>query len=229
MLALMKKALSSSPKMYWGSLFQALIGDISQKHILLDLSDKNAQSGIEALNAAGRIRDFSGDYLHINENNYGGAKSNMYVSEDVIQNYQIGSDGVITKTVTINYKNPYPPSDCNLERGGLCLNAILRDVVRVYVPKGSQIVSSQGTETKLITYDELGKTVFEGFLTVPPKGIAKYTLIYTLPFKLANSSPLPGLYQKQPGTDRISYTIQINGHQIDQFPLITDKQIVLRP
>lgn len=229
MLALMKKALSSSPKLYWNQLFQVLIGDISQKHVLFDIFNGDAQNGIEAVNAAGRIKDFNGDYLHINESNFGGAKSNMYIQEDVAQNYQISPDGIITKTITINYRNPYPPSDCNLERGGLCLNAILRDVVRVYVPKGSQLISSRGSEVKLNTYDELGKTVYEGFLTVPPLGIAKYTLTYTLPFKLASSSILPALYQKQPGTDKIQYTILLNNHQIDQFPLIADKQINIKP
>ena len=70
---------------------------------------------------------FTGDYFNINEANFGGAKSNMFVSETVTQDYVLQSDGSIVKTVTVNYKNPYPPSDCNLERGNLCLNAVLRD------------------------------------------------------------------------------------------------------
>ena len=79
------------------------------------------------------------------------------------------SDGTVTKTVTVNYKNPYPPSDCNLARGNLCLNAVLRDWFRIYVPKGSQLISDSGSEVKMTSYEDLGKTVFEGFLTVRPK------------------------------------------------------------
>lgn len=227
--AIMEKALKSSPKLYWGPLFQDVFNQINEKHVLFYLYDKDAQSGMEALNAAGRIKTFDGDYLHINDTNFGGQKSNMYVKENVEQNYEIKSDGTIIKTININYKNPYPPSDCNLERGNLCLNAILRDWLRIYVPKGSEIISSQGSEVKVTSYEELGKTVFDGFLTVRPLGTAKFTISYSLPFKLSKNSPLPLLIQKQPGTYNNQYIIKLNGKQIEKFPLLTDKEIKLNP
>lgn len=227
--AIMEKALKSSPKVYWGPLFQDIFNQINEKHVLFYLYDKDAQSGIEALNAAGRIKTFDGDYLHINEANFGGQKSNMYIKESVEQNYEIKSDGVVVKTITINYKNPYPPSDCNLERGNLCLNAILRDWLRIYVPKGSEIISSQGSEVKVTSYEELGKTVFDGFLTVRPLGTANFTISYRLPFKLNKGSPLPLLIQKQPGTYDNQYIIRLNGRQMEKFPLLIDKEIKLNP
>lgn len=229
MFAIMNKALSSSPKMYWGPLFQAMLTNTTQKHILFDLYNPDAQRGLAALNATGQIKAFDGDYLHINDANYGGAKSNQFTTEAVTENYDIKSDGTITKTVTINYKNPFPPSDCNLERGGLCLNAILRNLLRIYVPKGSQLISSQGSEVKMMTYDELGKTVFEGFLTVRPQGAATFTITYQLPFKLAKNSPLPALIQKQPGTYATDYIINVNGHKQMEFPLDQDKTIKINP
>jgi len=229
MLAIMNKAFSSSPKLYWGPLFQAMLNNVGQKHILFYVFNSDAQSGIEALNAGGKIRSFDGDYLHINDANFGGAKSNLYITQTVDQNYQIQSDNSIVKTVTINYKNPFPPSDCNLERGGLCLNALQRDVVRMYVPQGSQLVSSDGSQVKLLTYDELGKTVFEGFVTVRPQGAATYTVSYKLPFKLGSGSSLPALYQKQPGTNNIQYTVSVNGRKVQSFPLQQDQTIKLTP
>jgi len=225
--ALMSKALSSSPKIYWGPLFQALIADTNQKHILFYLFDKDAQSGIEALNAAGRIKNFDGDYLHINQTSFSGAKVNIFLEEEVENNYDIKSDGTITKTVVIHYKNPHPPSDCNLERGGLCLNAEYRDWFRIYAPKGSQLVESKGSQVKMTTYEDLGKTVFDGFLTVRPQGIATLSVTYTLPFKLTSNSPLPVLIQKQPGTGGNKYTININGKTKDSFELLTDKNLTL--
>ena len=227
MLAIMNKAFSSSPKLYWGPLFQAIITDTAQKHILFDIYNADAQQGVEALNAGGRVRSFDGDYLHINEANFGGAKSNLYVTETVDQNYQVNSDGTISKTVKVTYKNPYPPSDCSLLTGGLCLNAVLRDWIRFYVPKGSQLTSNVGSEVKMTSYEELGKTVFEGFLTVRPQGAAIISVTYTLPFKLAHGSPLPAMYQKQPGTNANVYTVSVNGNQVQQFPLDTDKTIKL--
>src|ERR1035437_8962513 len=197
MFAIMTKAFSSSPKLYWGPLFQTMLNEMNQKHILFSMNDTQAQAGFEGLNAAGRIVPFEGDYLHINEANFGGAKSNMFVSEAVTQDYSLQGDGSIVKTVTVDYKNPYPPSDCNLERGNLCLNAVLRDWVRVYVPKGSQLISNSGSEVKMTAYEDLGKTVFDGFLTVRPQGVAKLTISYKLPFKLAANSLLPLMVQKQ--------------------------------
>ncbi|MDP2586086.1 MAG: DUF4012 domain-containing protein, partial [Candidatus Levybacteria bacterium] len=225
--AIMEKALKSSPKLYWGPLFQDMLTQVQQKHIMFDIYNKDAQSGIEALNAAGRIRSFEGDYLHINQANFGGAKSNLFVTEAVTQNYELSSDKTITKKITINYKNTHAPSDCNLERGNLCINAILRDWIRIYVPLGSKLVDSRGSEVKMITYDELGKTVFEGFLTVRPKGVAVLSLSYTLPFKVKDGT-LPLLIQKQPGTGGNEYTIQVNGSKIDNFKLLTDKETKIK-
>lgn len=227
LFSIMEKALKSSPKLYWGLLFQDMLAQVQQKHILFDIYNKDAQSGIEALNAAGRIRSFEGDYLHINEANFGGAKSNLFVSEAVNQNYKVAGDGVITKEITINYKNPHAPSDCNLERGNLCINAILRNWVRVYVPLGSKLVDSKGSEVKMTTYDELGKTVFEGFLTIRPMGAATLSLTYALPFKVKDGS-LPLLIQKQPGTSGNDYTLQVNGSKVDNFPLLTDKETTIK-
>lgn len=225
--AIMDKALKSSPKLYWGPLFQDMLTQVGEKHVLFYLYNKDAQSGIEALNAAGRIRSYEGDYLHINESNFGGAKSNLFVKENVNQDYDVAGDGIITKKITINYKNPHAPSDCNLERGNLCLNAVLRDWIRIYVPKGSKLVDFKGSEVKMISYDELEKTVFEGFVTVRPKGSATFTLSYTLPFKVKDGM-LPLMIQKQPGTNANEYTIKVKGQQINKFPLLTDKEISIK-
>lgn len=228
LVALMNKALSSSPKVYWGPLFQTMLGQINQKHIQIYLYNKDAQAGVEALNAAGKVKPFDGDYLHVNDTNFGGQKSNLFTDQEVMQNYEVQKDGTILKTVTINYKNTFPPSDCNLERGGLCLNAELRNWVRLYVPKGSEVVSSKGSQVEVTTYDELGKTVIDGFMTVRPLGKATYTVTYKLPFTLKDRSPLPLLIQKQGGKEGFPYEIEINGKKKEKFDLFSDKELTLK-
>jgi len=104
MYAIMTKAFSSSQKLYWGPLFQTMLSEMNQKHVLFYMDDANAQAGFEGLDAAGRVMPFQGDYFMMNEANFGGAKSNMFVSEDVTQDYNIQSDGSIVKTVTVNNK-----------------------------------------------------------------------------------------------------------------------------
>lgn len=226
--AIMVKALSSSPKLYWGPLFQSIIAQTNQKNVLFDLYDEKAQEGIIALNAAGRIKAFDGDYLHINESNFSGAKVNIFMQEAVDTNYEVASDGTVTKTVTIHYKNPYPPSNCSLESGGLCLNAEYRDWVRLYVPKGSELVDNKGSQVKMTTYEDLGKTVFDGFIKVRPQGVGTLTVTYKLPFKVKSGSPLPVLIQKQPGATDNDYQIMVNGKTVDQFKLNTDKELEVK-
>jgi hypothetical protein len=228
MYAIMDKAFKSSPKQYWGPLMQTMFSEIAQKHILFSLENKDAMKGLSAVNATGEIKDFDGDYFHLNEANFGGAKSNLFVDQNVEQEYTVNGNGVITKKITVNYKNPFKPSNCNLEaENSLCLNAPWRNWFRVYVPKGSKLKDASGSEVKMTTYEEFGKTVFEGFLTVRPLGVAKLTLEYTLPFKLEKGSPLPFLIQKQPGTAGDEYAIKVNGKQKAKFILEEDKTLDL--
>lgn len=225
---IMQKALGVSPGQYWGRLFQMGISEIQQKHILVYMHDGAAQKGVEAFNMAGKIKDYNGDYLHINDTNLAGAKSNMFVTETVKQEIQVDKDGSVTKTITIDYKNPAPASDCGLESGGLCLNGLLRNWLRVYVPKGSQLVDFKGSEMEAVAKEDLGKTVFEGFLTVRPLANAEVVVKYKLPFKAEKGKEYNILIQKQPGTDGNEYTVLLNGRQIDKFPLKTDKEIKFR-
>ncbi len=227
MLAIMNKALSSSPGQYWGPLFQQFVIDAQEKHILFYVFNEDAQKGLEALNWAGRIRMFDGDYLHINDVNLGGAKSNLFISQSVEMDYTIEDDGQIKKKITIEYRNPRPHSDCDLESGALCLNATLGNFQRVYVPKGAKLANVKGSQVDVETKEELGKTYFESFLTVPPLGKAEISYEYILPFKLHEDSVLPVMLQKQPGVELIKYEISVNGEKVEEFDLRGDKILEL--
>ena len=220
--ATMQKSLQSSPKLYWGPLFQTAIKDAAEKHIIFSLENKDAQKGIDALSWAGRIKPFEGDYLSVNDANFGGAKSNMYIKNSMKIEYKVDSNGGIVKTVSLEYRNPQKHSDCNLESGGLCLNAVLRDFQRIYVPEGSTLVSSRGSQVKVETKKDLGKTYFESFFTVNPLGKASMIYTYKLPFKVTDGK-LPVLIQKQPGVELVATEVFVNGKKISEFDLREDK------
>ncbi len=242
---LMQKALGVSPSQYWGKLFQMLITEINQKHVLAYFHDENAQKAVESFNMAGRIMTASEtatllkyeeekgwDYLHINNSNMAGAKANMFVSEKVTKDTSVSGDTATTK-LTIEYKNPYPGSDCGLESGGLCLNAPLRNWVRVYVPTGSKLTESKGAQSSkdnkpvpMDSYEDLGKTVFEGFLIVNPMGTARLDLTYTSPIK-STDGKYHLLIQKQPGTDGDEWILKLGGRERKKFTLQTDTEITL--
>lgn len=222
MYALFYKAIGFSPSKYWGTLVQDMFKNLQEKHVLLYFTDADLQTSVEKLNFAGRVRQYAGDFLYINNVNFAGAKSNLFVSESITSTTKTNDNGQVTRQVTIDFRNPYPASDCNLERGGLCLNATLRNWIRFYVPQGSKLINFQGSEMKVQTYDELGKTVFEGFLEVPTQGKATATVQYTVPADLGKNYQL--LVEKQPGTDDQKLKVEIDGRKAYDGILDVDKE-----
>jgi len=216
-----------SPKEKLPGLFEAIFSSTQEKHVLFYFPEEKIQNAVESFNLAGRIKEFEGDYFHLNDANFSGAKVNIFIKQEVEQKIEVARDGTVTKTVTVTYKNPSPPSDCNLESGGLCLNAPYRDWVRLYVPQGSKLVDSSGFESEIEIYEELGKTVFEGFFgdkyPLRPQGQAKVSFKYQLPFKV-DKGDYRLLIQKQPGADEPDYLIELNG-QKQEFQLKTDKEL----
>lgn len=212
MYVLFYKALGFSPSRYWGQLISQMLKDLEEKHILVYFNDQELQKAVEALNFAGRIRDYPSDYLHINNVNFAGAKSNMFVNEK-IESETAKKGEKLYRKLTITFRNPYPHSDCNLERGGLCLNATLRNWIRIYVPQGSKLLSFKGSEKKVEVYEDLGKTVFEGFLRVTPLGMAKVIVEYELPPKISFNN-YSFLIQKQPGTKEQELVVKIDNQTI---------------
>ncbi|QQG44719.1 MAG: DUF4012 domain-containing protein [Candidatus Roizmanbacteria bacterium] len=219
MYALFYKAIGFSPSKYWGTLAQTMFKNLEEKHILLYFVDPTIQTSIEKLNYGGKINDSTSDYLHVNNVNFAGAKANLFVTQTIVSKTNFNS-GQVEREVNLEYRNPYPHSDCNLERGGLCLNATLRDWIRVYVPKGSKLVSFLGSQSKVLTYDELGKTVFEGFLQVTPQGKSNVIVKYTLPASIDPKS-YKLMIQKQSGTEKDNLKVNIDGNKI--FDGIFDK------
>ncbi len=227
MYVLFYKALGFSPSKYWGILAQQMFENLKEKHILLYFVDQELQQAVEKLNFAGRIREYSGDYLHINNVNFAGAKSNMFVSETITSKTKKDNQGKINREVIVEYRNPYPHSDCNLERGGLCLNATLRNWVRIYVPKGSELLEFRGSLKKVRVYEDLGKTVFEGYLEVPTQGKAQISVIYRLPQNLFNKN-YQILIQKQPGTDKQKLRLEIEGKKVYDGVFDVDKEFIAK-
>ena len=202
------------PKEKLPALIEAAFGSLIEKHVLFYLMDAKAQAAAYGFGVGGAIREYSGDYIHINDANLGGRKSNLYATEEVLQDIEVSGDGSVTKTVTITYKNPQSQDGW--------LNSVLPTWVRIYVPKGSTLITSEGLEAKEDPYEDLGKTVFAGFFQLRPEGVSKVTFQYKLPFKVSKEYHL--LIQKQPGTDGFLYTVKLGKHT-EEFYLKTDKEM----
>lgn len=207
----------AQPKEKMPDLISSIFKSITEKHVLFYLYDQNAQKAVESFGIAGRIEDYNGDYLHINDSNLGGRKSNLYVKQEVTQEYAVSKDGSIEKTVTITYKNP--------EKHDGWLNSVLPNWVRIYVPKGSTLTSVEGLEKEYQAVEELGKTVFSGYFKLRPEGVSKVTFTYKLPIVKQNDFKL--FIQKQPGTDAPLYTL-VTENDEQEFLLTTDKELRIK-
>jgi hypothetical protein len=216
----------SAPKNTWPGLIGTILSSLQQKDILIYLKDAKSQNAVERVNFAGRVYDYSGDYLSIIEANLGGAKSNLYIQENVKQ--QIKKDkNNLNETLTIDYKYPRRGDNCSLERqGGLCLAGLYKDWIRIYVPKGAKLIKSSGAEVPFKASEDLDKTVFEGFFTVRPEGTAKLVVEYSVPLKVDSQYKL--LIQKQPGNPGHSYEIEAFGKNQKSFPLTSDKELIVK-
>ncbi len=205
------------PKEKLPQLVQAGFSSMLEKHILFYMMENGEQEAFEKFGVAGTIKDYDGDYLHINNANLGGRKSNLYATHEVEQKLSISEDGSMEKTVVITYKNPK-------EHDGW-LNSVLPNWVRVYVPRGSELIDFTGVEEKVDPYEELDKTVFAGYFRLRPQGVSKVSLTYKIPVKAEKDYKL--LIQKQPGTDGPLHLIDVNG-RIEEFTLKRDKELIIK-
>jgi len=205
----------AQPKEKLPNLIDAVFKSLMEKHVLFYIYDEKSQRALTDFGVTGNIKDYQGDYLHINDSNLGGRKSNLYVKQEVHQDIEIDKSGQITKTVAITYKNT--------EKHDGWLNSVLPNWVRVYVPKGSTLLASEGLEQKYEVSEELNKTVFSGYFKLRPEGVSKVTFKYSLPFKMTGED-YQMLIQKQPGTDLPMYSITKGSYE-EEFLLETDKEL----
>ena len=192
----------------------------NDKHIMLFMHDDKVQQAMDNLNWTGRIKSPEGNYLHINDSNFAGGKSNLYVEEKVTYEIKVDSSGSVSNKIIVDYKNPQPFNTW--------LNGILRDYVRIYVPRGSKLISSKGSDDPVNTLDDegLNKTYFEAFVQVRPQNSRTLSFEYTLPNKVTGKT-LPLLIQKQPGAKDHHYVVKVNGSTKAEFDLTSDRQLNL--
>lgn len=203
------------------SFLNVVVRELDEKHVLLYLHNGVLQEFVESFNWAGRIDDTRDgvDYLHINDANLAGRKSDMYLIRTVDQKVEIAEDGTVTETVTLSYTNPKPQDNW--------LNNVARNYVRLYVPLGSELLSTEGDLQQVpVVAEDLNKTVFDTFVAIPPLESRTVTFTYRLPFKITDTYRID--IQKQAGKDKIAHILTINGIR-EEFELAKDmtKEIAL--
>src|SRR3989344_943876 len=221
--------VSSSSAEIWPTLIDFVFKHLSQKKLMVYLPNKKEQSLISNLGYGGEIKDLEGDYLHINDSNFGGLKTNLYVQEEVEQELSKLEDGIWRKTVKIKYYNPVPYDGW--------LSGNYKDFVRIYVPKDSKLVSIDGalqiwTSPDLWSEEiqngfgwaEFDKTVYGAYFTVLPQEEHILTFVYDLPISIIGEEEYKLLMQKQSATNIGLVRVKIDD-KMETFDLKTDRKI----
>jgi hypothetical protein len=191
----------------------------NSKHIMFSMHDKKTQDALTELDWTGQIKPYAFDYLHINDSNFAGGKSNLYVEQKVELNITTDNSGKVTDKLSITYNNP--------QKYDAWLNQRNRDYLRIYVPKGSKLISNKGSDVKVTTIeDELGKTVFEAFLEIRPQNSRTIEFEYELPTNFSGNE-YNLLIQKQGGKKPFEYEVKVNGRTKEKFLLDADKELKL--
>ncbi|MDD4937827.1 MAG: DUF4012 domain-containing protein [Candidatus Shapirobacteria bacterium] len=230
MSALLTNVMGSE-KSKMASLIQAFFKNINEKHIMTYFPDSEMQNIGNLANITGKIIDVdkNTDYFHLNDANFASAKSNIFITQKIKHNITI-KNGVAQHKISVTYINPTAASNCNLEKGDLCLNASqYRDLFRFYVPIGSKLIKMTGSEIDPVQYEELNKQVFEGFYgdkyPLYPKSNLITSIEYTSGATIGSTYTL--ILQKQPGTKAVEYELTINGKKQPEFQWAADKTIKL--
>ena len=196
-------------------IFDVVLKSLESKNIQFYFRDQKAQISSEELGFGGRIKDFKGDYLHVNNSNVAGLKGNFFTKFTIEQDIVVKGDGTVVKKVTNNINNTF--------RYDGWLNSVYQNWLRVYVPKGSKLVEKEvGTDFE--EKKELDKTVWSSFTRTPPFNTTSSSFTYQLPFKVKKGETYKMLIQKQGGSiPRMK--IKINGKKLFEFDLLKDTEI----
>lgn len=211
----------------------------AEKDVMAYSEDPAIENFLKAYGAAGDVyefpQNFNGDYLAIVNANINGGKSDLYVSEKVNWISQIGADGTLTDSLTVNrkhagntsphwwYQTPnqvyfqaFVPLGSLLdnETGGLQKKIIPKvNYAAAGYSTDPLVAGIESTAQALFTYpavtthEEDGKTVFATWSQVSAGASTQLSFDYT---HHAFVPPAPGVvyqfvFEKQAGTNRNYY------------------------
>jgi len=198
------------------NIANVVLESLSKKDVMLYSFDPQVQEAFHNLNYSGEILDTpddSWDYLHVNRSNFGSGKADWttegFVHQTVKKNIEV-KDGKKISTVEVTIHNPKRPDWYNIDP---C--CFYRAYTRVYVPKGSKMVSitaSDGQDVKGAEYDdeELNKTYLESFSFQPKETDLTIKYVYELP-DTVDLDNYKLKIQRQSGTSIDEYTVGVNG------------------
>ncbi|MFA5358997.1 MAG: DUF4012 domain-containing protein [Patescibacteria group bacterium] len=225
--------LAGLPIDKWLEILSYAQNNLIQKHVLLFDQNKNLQSIYNSNGWTGEIKQTDGDYLMFIDANMVALKTDRIVDKKI--NYTLREDqsGNLISIATISYTN----------NGKVDYRTTaLRTYTRLYVPAGSELISSSGALTNdrgddpgktgvVDVTNEFNKTSFGAFIYIKPGETKSLIFEYKLPPRIKDQLTA-GSYtlfvQKQPGTTGHKLSIRVklgNLEKVAETDLIVDRSV----
>lgn len=218
--AALQKVTTSLESIELDKLALATLDCLQARHLLLCMHDPTVADAIAPTGWDGALQPSDGDYLMIVDSNVGFCKVNPNIRQNV--DYQVDLSGAeVPRTVlTLRYVNESsgPPEcfagtryDDSYEE---MMQGCYWNYVRVYVPRGSRLLSVVGSDSQPETSEEAGKAIFSAFLVVAPGESRELVFTYELPSAVLGDSAFPAyhlLVQKQPGSSDFPVQVSVLG------------------
>jgi hypothetical protein len=192
---------------------------ISNYDVQIWSANSEWQNHLLALDTAQNIESFpKNDALAIVDANVASYKTDPYIEQSA--HYTINLDSA-QSTLVMTYKNTADEGQ---------LTTVYRDFVRIYAPRGSVLLSSDGLSEVTATVRH-NRTVFSGWVTIPTRDQKTITLNYRLaPEVITGADTYSLLLERQPGGRIVPITVDIvsgQGKAIQQTDTALDRRITV--
>ncbi|MBI3627090.1 DUF4012 domain-containing protein, partial [Candidatus Uhrbacteria bacterium] len=173
-----KEEILKMPLKKFGEVVGDMLTALDEKQLIIYSLSPNVQQILEQNNWTANVKETSGDYFLAIDTNLASLKTDRVIERKI--DYSLEPDGNTFRVkAVLNYSNE---GHINWK------TTRLRSWTRVYVPKGSELISATGLmendrSTKpgqVEIGEELGKTYFGGFISVEPGQSSTLTFEYRL-------------------------------------------------
>lgn len=209
--------LKSLPAKRWPELLDIATQSLERKQIMAYSRDQDVMEVLDRNGWTARAKPTQGDFLWIIDANLAAYKTDGVMDKGIKYELDARDPLNAVATVTLTYKHTYPKFDWRYTR--------YRSYTRVYVPEGSELISSQGAMKddryktggravagRVDVMKELGKTVFGAFWSIEPGQTGTLMFKYRLPASALRDVEA-GSYRldwpKQAGADDSQLTLDL--------------------
>lgn len=206
-----------------------IYNSLSEKHLLISLSDKEAQKTVDSLGWGGRILSEIGkntDYFMLVEANLGVNKVNYHMKRQVDFRLNL-SKTELERVVKIIYTNE---SDA---KSSFQTDGIYKDYLRILLPAEANVgvvkVDGRSLDRGEIDQQNISQKLSVGFLvSTAPQSSSEVEITYRTPLE-NNYSDIKYrlMIQKQSGVDSIPFSFSTSSGLTNSFDLKKDKMVAI--